>query len=362
MATPRTHRRASPPFWLPVLAGLPLGVCLLLMAVPILGYGNASMARTLYLLAFVLWVAPLTVLQRWLWRRCTPGWVMVPALLVLTYLMALATRLISLRLQTALYAHLPKPELDWTLLFRGLEGAWLVLVAFCAIHAVVAYYAELRHEQAEHVEARALARDAELRALRYQLHPHFLFNTLNAISALVAEGRGAEARQMLARLGDFFRAVLDSHHGHEVALAEEIAMTETYLDIERARLGSRLRLSWRLGADVLDAQVPFLLLQPLVENAIRHGIAPRSAPGLLDVDIGKHDGGLRIRVGNDLPSPAEAQCAGPVEREPVGLQNVRDRLARLYPGQAELVAGLRDDGRYHVELRLPLRAKPGSCA
>lgn len=353
-------RHALPPFWLPVLAGLPLGACLLLMAVPILGHGNATLSRTLYLSAFVLWLLPLTAIQRGMWRRGVAGWKMTVVLLLATYAMAMATRLLSVALQAFLsgdVTRLVQPGvLEPTLLFRGLEGAWLVLVAYCAVHAVVTYYAALRHEQAGHLEARALARDAELRALRYQLQPHFLFNTLNAISALVAEHRGDEARQMLARLGDFLRAVLDARASHEVTLAEEIAMTEAYLEVEKARLGRRLHLSWQVGDGVLGAQVPALLLQPLVENAIRHGIAPRRGPGRVDVHVARDDTWLHIRIDNDLPAPVEAPTTEE-HRTTVGLANVRGRLAQLYPGLARVEAGI-VAGRYCVRLTLPLRALP----
>ena len=357
MKSDRATRHAFPPFWLPVLAGLPLGACLLVMAMPILGHGNATLSRTLYLSAFVLWVLPLTALQRALWRRGIAVWRIAVLLLAATYAMALSTRLLSVALQDFLSGDLMRLAtpgvVDVPLLFRGLEGAWLVLVAYCAVHAVVMYYAELRYEQARHLEARALARDAELRALRYQLQPHFLFNTLNAISTLVAEERSAEARQMLARLGDFLRSVLDTRNGHEVTLAEEVAMTEAYLEIEKARLGKRLLPSWQLGDGVLAAYVPYLLLQPLVENAIRHGIAPRSAPGRLNIRIARDGAQLDIRIINDLPEADDAPAQKDT-RPAVGLDNVRGRIARLYPGAARVEAGVRE-GRYHVRLMLPVR-------
>lgn len=346
-ATP-DRREARPPFWLPVLAGLPLGACLLLIALPILGQGEAGLWRSLYLLTFVLWVAPLTALQRWLWRRGEPVWRMALELLAVTYLMALCTRALGV----PLLARSAAPA-DLTLLLRGLEASWLALVAFCAIHAVVAYYAELRHEQDRRAQALASMRDAQLRALRYQLQPHFLFNALNAVSALVAAGQGEQARAMLARLGDFLRSILREPAGEEALLAEEIAMTDAYLDVEKARLGERLRLSWRLGPGVLAARVPRLLLQPLVENAIRHGIAPRVDGGRLDIAIEAADGQLRIRLDNDLPEDFAPRTAP--AHAAIGLDNVRARMAWLYSEAATLDAGAGEDGRYRVELALPLR-------
>ena len=361
-ATITPHARHLPPFWLPLLAGLPLAVCLVLMAAPRLGHGVATVSRTLFLMAFLLWAFPLTLLQRRLWACGTRLWIMTLTLLAATYLMTLLTRVLNIGLQVAI-AGSPSPDFSWWLIFRGIEGAWLTLIAFCAIHAVVTYYAELKQEQAHRQEAQSLARDAELRALRYQLQPHFLFNTLNAISALVAEQKGHEARQMLARLGDFLRATLDLGHAHEVTLAEELALTDAYLEIEKARLGDRLQLNWRVGPGLLGARVPYLLLQPLVENAIRHGIAPRRGSGRLEIEITGEAARLQVRISNDLPAGSDgASGTGTGRTEAVGLRNVGDRLSRLYPGAYDLHAGLRDDGRYHVALALPLRLDVGAAA
>ncbi|MCW5580173.1 MAG: histidine kinase [Luteimonas sp.] len=351
MAPPRTPRPSLPPFWLPVAAGMPLGLCLLAMAFPIFGHGGATLSRTLYLSAFVLWTLPLTVLQRWLWRRGTPAWRIACVLLATTYAMALATRVLSIVVQAAAAGGLPRlaapGAVEVSLLFRGLEGAWLVLVAYCAVHAVVIYYAALRQEQTDHAEARALARDAELRALRYQLQPHFLFNSLNAVSTLVAEGRGAEARQVLARLGDFLRTVLDARPRQEVTLAEEIAMTEAYLEVEKARLGRRLQLSWQLGDGVLGAQVPYLLLQPLAENAIVHALSLRISPGRLSIDVRRDADRLVVEIADDGGDRASTVHHGS------GLANLRARLEMLYGPGDWLRLSRNDRGGTTSRLSLP---------
>jgi two-component system sensor histidine kinase AlgZ len=349
-----TEPPASPPFWLPILAGLPIGLCLVVMALPVLGNGHAAAYRALYLLAFLIGIVPLTAIQRALWRRRVGGGWTALVLLVITYLMALGNNVLG-GVLGLLAGWGRSPSIEWSGIFRGLEGCWLALIAFCAIHAVVAHYAELKDEQERHREARSLALDAELRALRYQLHPHFLFNTLNAISALVAEERGREACGMIAKLGDFLRATLEGTDGHEVALAEEIALTETYLALEQVRLGDRLRVRWSLGPEVLGARVPRLVLQPLVENAIRHGIALRTDPGTLDIRVAREDGRLRLCLRNDgvVPSAVSAE----VERRTpgVGLPNVTERLARLYPGDHSIESRRFTDGAFEVTLDLPLR-------
>lgn len=353
-AMPSLPDRDLPPFWLPLLAGLPLGACLLVMALPILGHGNATLSRTLYLLAFALWMLPLTWLQRRLWRQWGLGWRLVATLSLTTYAMAFVTRILSLAVQGSLGRALASFAHDGGTLFRGLEGAWLVLIAYCAIHAVVAYYAELQREREDHLAARVLARDAELTALRYQIQPHFLFNVLNAISALSAEGRSQEAQRMISRLGEFLRTLLEPRSGHEVSVAEEVAVTEGYLEIERIRLGDRLQLRWNVGPGVLGKSVPYLLLQPLVENALRHGIAPRIRPGCVEIRIHHQEGELLISVVNDMPDEPPPGPETGTTGTSLGLDNVRGRLARLYTGSASFHAGRLEDGRFGVEVRLPL--------
>ncbi|MBL8300644.1 MAG: histidine kinase [Rhodanobacteraceae bacterium] len=344
-------RGPLPPLWLPFAAAIPLALCLLLLTLPVLGHGAATVARTLYVFTFVVWVVPLTALQRWLYRRGMSTIATAVVLLVATLGMTLAARALNLAVQVVFYGA-PSPE--WLSLFRGIEGAWLTLVAYCATHAVVIYAFALQREQVFHSQTRALARDAELAALRYQLQPHFLFNTLNAVSSLVAENRGGEAREMLARLADFLRSTLEQGDVQEVSVAEELAVTETYLEIEQARFGERLRVKWQIGAGVLGARVPYLLLQPLIENAVRHGIAVRRGNGRIEVKVWADQDRLRVHLCNDLPTPGDVSAAGDTRRTGLGLDNVRKRLAHLHPAAHELQAGVERDGRFHVRLSLPL--------
>lgn len=345
------RRNVALPIWLPLLAALPSSASLALMLLLELDHLRSAAYGTLYLVMCVLWTLPLSWMQRALWRHGIAWWSLAVAMFVITYGMSVVNNMLGFALGWSM---------GWELLsgfrfvdmFESLESCWLALIAFCAAHAVLMYAFELRDEQARHAEARAAARDAELRALRYQLQPHFLFNTLNAVSALVVEARNAEAQAMIARLGDFLRTTLDADASHEVVLAEELASAEGYLDIERARLGPRLLVKWRIGADVLRARVPTLLLQPLIENAIRHGIAPRLTPGRLEIGIDRVDGRVRIRIENDT-SDASSPDVGSSER--IGLRNLAERLRALYPGDHALRAECGTDGGFLVELDLPYR-------
>ena len=349
----------SPPLWLPILAGLPITLCMVVMALPDLGRAHSAAYRALYLAAYVVWSLPLTLLQRRLWRQRVSWWKAAAILLVVTYLLSLINNAIALYMAVG-WGQVPAYRLG--MIFSGLDGCWLALIAFCAIHAVVAYYTELRYSQERAERAISHARDAELRALRYQLHPHFLFNTLNAISALVASQRNREANRMIARLGDFLRATLESSAAHEVSLADELALTEAYLDVERARLGERLRVRLHLGPELMGAQVPHFLLQPLVENAIRHGIAPRTEQGCLDIQAFRNGSWLCLRVANEGCRPqASETSAGTAHSLAIGLRNVRERLENLYPGGHRFESEAREDGHYTVIIDIPFHEAEASA-
>ncbi|WP_426690506.1 sensor histidine kinase [Rhodanobacter ginsengiterrae] len=347
-------RAGAASFWLPWLAGAPLVLCMTVMALPEIGYAHALQFRGLYALAYLLWTLPLVVAQRALQRRL--AWPLtVLVLLALTYLMSIANNALAMLLAVHWHA---VPAFDWRRLFGGLDGCWLALIAFCAIHAVVDRYRALEAERVRVREALALAREAELRALRYQLHPHFLFNTLNAISTLITEQRSTDANRMLARLADLLRATLARGEVNEVSLAEELALTGHYLDIEKIRLGARLTLELRVGADLLQAAVPALLLQPLVENAIRHGIAPRAAGGRLQVQVERAGERLQVRLHNNgVASPADTEATS---RPAIGLQNVRERLDRLYGSAHEFGFVLAANGDCTVEVSIPFRVMPSN--
>jgi two-component system sensor histidine kinase AlgZ len=340
----------APPL-VPILAALSVAVCMTILGLPAIGHGYAPLFRGLYFVACMAWIAPLALLQRALWRRAVPVPLTVLILLVTTYAMSVANAALGQRLAIGLgRAH----GYRWADLVDGLDGCWLALLVFCAVHAVAVYYLSLQRAQLRLAQALAHAREAELRALRLQVNPHFLFNTLNAVSALVSNGSGREATRMIARVSDFLRAALAHDGRHEHALAEELALLDAYLDIEKVRLGERLRLTMTAGPDVLEAAVPYLVLQPLVENAIRHGIAPLAVAGRLDVRVEGDGAHLRIEVINDGRRPAGDGASG----AGIGLANVAERLRHLYDDEARCEAGWRDDGRFHVRLALPLRSLP----
>ena len=160
---------------------------------------------------------------------------------------------------------------------------FFVLLCWSAIYFAVLAFRDLARERERLLRAEARAHEARLAALRLQLQPHFLFNALNAVSTLVADGRPAEANRMLARLADFLRATLDRRDAVEVPLSEEIAFTRRYLEIEEVRFGDRLRVEVDVDPGARSALVPPMILQPLVENAVRHAVGPRAAGGAIEI-------------------------------------------------------------------------------
>jgi len=330
----------------PVLAALPVCACMVILGLPGYGHENVVAFRTLFFVACLAWLVPLTLLQRAMWRREWPWLRMALILLSASYAMSILNAVLGQRLAISLGL---ETGYHWAELARGLDGCWLALIAFCAVHAVAAYYLSLQHVRLHLAQAQSAARDAELRALRLQVNPHFLFNSLNAISALVSAQSNREANRMIACVSDFLRATLAHDGRHEHSLADELALLDAYLAIEKARLGERLLLTMKAGPDLLDSVVPYLMLQPLVENAIRHGIAPLSAPGRLDIRAERAGTRLLIDVQNDGQQRVHAE-------DGIGLANVRERLRHLYGEGQQVDAGWNTAGRFHVRIAMPLRS------
>ncbi|HEX8535053.1 MAG TPA: histidine kinase [Allosphingosinicella sp.] len=199
-------------------------------------------------------------------------------------------------------------------------------------------------------EARSTAQQAQLAALRYQLNPHFLFNALNSISALIVTRRNEDAERMTEKLSSFLRTSLSADPGELVPLEEELSLIEEYLDIESVRFGERLNVSVDCSPDACQALVPSFLVQPLVENAIKHGVAPSRDPTEIAINASVEDGELCIIVRNCIPDGAErAKVRG---RPGVGLLNVRRRLEAVY-GQRATLAAEAEDEAYIARICIP---------
>jgi len=209
-----------------------------------------------------------------------------------------------------------------------LSGLPLQLCFYCGVlaaHYAAEYYDKYRDRERAASRLEVSLSEARLHALELQIQPHFLFNTLNSISALVRTARPGDAVTMIAGLSDLLRYSLDHAGEQRVALATELAITERYLEIERLRFPDRMAFEIDVPAEVRRAAVPALLLQPLVENAIRHGIAPLAAPGRIAVRARRDGDRLCIEVWNTGALAADRRAG-------VGLRNTMDRLRHLYRG------------------------------
>jgi two-component system LytT family sensor kinase len=200
---------------------------------------------------------------------------------------------------------------------------------------------------------------AHLSALKSQLQPHFLFNTLNTIMVLVRQQRGRDAEAMLSQLSDLLRCVLEDVQAQEVPLTRELEYLRLYLSIEQVRFQDRLRVDVTVDPDVLDAALPHMALQPLVENAIRHGIARSAAAGSIRIAACQVDDLVRITVQDDGPGLASVDVAAPTG---IGLANTRARLREMYGAAATLTVENADDGGVVATMIVPLRAaREGTC-
>jgi LytS/YehU family sensor histidine kinase len=194
---------------------------------------------------------------------------------------------------------------------------------------------------------------AQLAALRSQMDPHFMFNTLNSIVGLVRDQRNDAAISMIVGLSEFLRRASEDSHRSQVTLAEEVEYLQRYIDIQQVRFGERLRVSVDIPAELGDAQVPTLLLQPLVENAIKHGVSKRIAAGAIRVAGVRRDDTLRLTVYNDGPWQREDMQAN---SGGVGLGNLRTRLQILHGDRSGLLLRPVDTGGVEVVVTLPFLA------
>jgi len=215
-----------------------------------------------------------------------------------------------------------------------------------AWHAAT-FYRESRDRQVQAAQLESLLHQAQLDALRSQLNPHFLFNALHSMAELVHTDPKL-AEQLIVRLGELLRQVLQSSTRHESSLAEELEFIRGYVEIEQMRLGDRLSVKWEIDPAVLDARVPGLILQPLVENAVQHGIAATTAPGTLTIRAWREVADLCLEV-HDTGRGPDASVSRPSNG--VGLSNTRARLERQYGNRHGFE--LRNGNGFAVRLRLP---------
>lgn len=227
---------------------------------------------------------------------------------------------------------------------------YFFLLAWAALYLALGYAADVARAERRAAAYRAEAQTAQLRALRYQVNPHFLFNTLNALSSLVLARRNADAERMILNLSTFFRSSLATDPLEDVPLGEEIALQKLYLEVEKVRFPERLIVDIDVPADLESLAVPGLILQPLVENAIKYGVSPARRPVTVRIAAKRRGAELHLFVEDDgEPAPGfKPEGAG------VGLRNVCDRLAARFGDSGRCDYGPRPGGGFGVHLVIPV--------
>jgi signal transduction histidine kinase len=251
----------------------------------------------------------------------------------------------------------PPPYVDawFDKFYNGMLSSTVLYVTILVISHLLDSRERLALQQTETARLNEQLSKAQLSALRRQIEPHFLFNTLNAIAGLVREKRNDDAVTMIARLSDFLRRSLDESNRQQVPLGEEMEFLQKFLDIEKVRFGERLQVRVDVPRELFTAQVPSLILQPMVENAVKHGIAKRAQGGAIHVTAFRSNGLLTLSVYNDGPSLPTNGGSTPAG---IGMANVRTRLQSLYGNEFELSMRNQDPGGVEVSVSVPFIAGP----
>jgi len=243
-------------------------------------------------------------------------------------------------------------KMDWPDLASNSVQFSVVLFLWCSLYFSIKQWQRSTRERERLLRAENEAREARLSALRYQLNPHFLFNSLNAVSTLVLDGNAPAATRMLAQIGELLRTSLDSEVIPEVTLSQEMEFTRRYLAIEQTRLGERLQVDLAIPSDTLDALVPSMLLQPLVENAVRHGVVPMVQGGRITITSAIRADRLQMVIGNSGIRRDEQRNKN---GNGIGLRNTAERLKTLYGDDHRFTLQWPETGGCQVIIELPFR-------
>jgi two-component system LytT family sensor kinase len=307
---------------------------------------------------FVLWLGQRIRFDRRNWTRVVPAYILIgvsaallnSALLIFIHFFLTGSRV-------GLYGFLSYRY--FVLIADALIGIVIYGLILVSAHAL-AYYREARENELRAAQLETQLAQAQLQALKMQVHPHFLFNALHSISAHLRDPE--TARRMIARLGDFLRLTLQNIGTQEVTLKQELEFLRCYLDIERTRFRDHLTVEMEIAPETWDARVPNLILQPLVENAIKHGLAPHAAHGRINVRARRLNGNLQVQIQDNGRGLQEApitkafgESASNNESEGIGLRTTLARLERLYPKAYRLQLRNAPEGGLIVTLEVPFK-------
>ena len=297
-----------------------------------------------------------TLAMRYLYRRL---WASSPLMLGLGMIVTCYTIALGWRwLQNILYydwvknSWQPEELMDYV---GGVLGSFYILLCWSGLYFGIKYYQQLQEQTEQTLKATAAAHQAQLKMLRYQLNPHFLFNTLNAISTLILDGANETANKAVARLSDFLRYTLDNDPMTRVTLGSELAALDLYLEIEKVRFGDRLIIEKYIESAAMPALVPSLILQPLIENAIKYAITPYEEGGTLRISARVQRGTLVMQVSDTGPGLGNG-----IENKKssgVGLKNTRERLQQLYGEHQAFTLAPNDPSGLRITINIPFETE-----
>ncbi|CAI8160488.1 sensor histidine kinase [Pseudidiomarina mangrovi] len=295
----------------------------------------------------------ITVPLRHLYRRIwdISPWQLIIVVLAASYLSAACWAVIDNATYWEIYKFGFRPDSDW-FYFKNSIAKFYIMLSWSGLYFGIKYYQMLQDEKQKALMATSMAHQAQLKMLRYQLNPHFLFNTLNAISTLILVGENELANRMMSKLSLFLRFSLDNEPIKKIPLAREIDAINLYLDIEKVRFDERLQVVIDVTDEAQKALVPSLFLQPLIENAIKYGIAKLEQGGCINVHAHRHEEQLVIVVADNGPGTKK-----PIDQllnsGGVGLANTRDRLQALFGKRYSFTVANNDPQGLRIDIRIP---------
>jgi len=291
---------------------------------------------------------PMRYLFRYFWTK--PPLFLAGVMVFTSYIVALGWRWLHNILYYDWVKNSWQPEelMDYV---GGVMGSFYILLCWTGLYFGIKYYQQLQEQTEQTLKATAAAHQAQLKMLRYQLNPHFLFNTLNAISTLILDGANDTANKAVSRLSDFLRYTLDNDPMSQVTLGSELDALDLYLEIEKVRFGDRLIIEKAIESPAEKALVPSLILQPLIENAIKYAISPSEDGGTLRISARVQRGVLVMQISDTGPGlgngKSEHKSSG------VGLQNTRERLQQLYGDDQAFTLASNEPTGLVVTINLP---------
>ncbi|RTE87794.1 sensor histidine kinase [Lysobacter sp. N42] len=276
----------------------------------------------------------LTIPLRYVYQRIwnSSPIILIAVVLVGSYAAAALWAVIDNATHWEIYKFGYRPR-NWLFYFQHSVAKFYIILCWSGLYFVIKYYQLLQDEKQKALTATSMAHQSQLKMLRYQLNPHFLFNTLNAISTLILVNENKSANQMVSKLSEFLRFSLDNEPIKRITLDKEIDALMLYLDIEKARFTDRLNVQLDITEEARKGLVPSLLLQPLIENSIKYAVAKLEDGGNIDISAYVEAGMLNIKIEDNGPEPFSAADQKRKKREGVGLKNTEERLRALYGKQ-----------------------------